>query len=516
VSSTPTDGTIVLTGRTRGSFPTVNAYDSTQGAGNGLSWDGFVAKLIQLGATITASPPALLGNAPAHFAFTTSASGLGFACTVPDGTGHLLADGPRTAAACGGTSGVADYAGLADGSHTFAVATADAFGSQSGAVTKTFEVDATPPAPFEAKTPADGAFTASTQPTLTWANTTDPHGVSFNLVVDDQNVETAAPPVCTADTCTARPAVPLQSGPHTWKILASDTAAPPNAQSTAARTFVVVDPVVARFAIAPNPVLVGRLVTFDASASNDPTHTITKFEWDLDGDGTFETDNGAEPQVKKVYLAAGTLSVTLRVTDAQGQVGTSSQDLRVNSASSTAEQVGVSINKGAQYTNSPDVTLTVVAPPSTTALLVANDGGFVGSLPQPVVREVTWRLDSSGPERLPKTVYVRFLAGTFQSPNFTDDIILDERPPVVDSASVVGAAPSATAVRAAKLRKFKVKVKAHDTNSGVGGVQITTNKRKPGKLLTYKKTITVKLASRPKFIRAKDRAGNFSRWKKLR
>ena len=48
--------------------------------------------------------------------------------------------------------------------------------------------------------------------------------------------------------------------------------------------------------------------------------------------------------------------------------------------------------------------------------------------------EIDWALDSSGPERLPKTVYVRFQIGPLTSDNFTDDIILDERPPVVNSA----------------------------------------------------------------------------------
>jgi hypothetical protein len=47
---------------------------------------------------------------------------------------------------------------------------------------------------------------------------------------------------------------------------------------------------------------------------------------------------------------------------------------------------------------------------------VANDGGFAAGLPSPVVKELSWNLDSSGPERLPKTVYLRFLTATFASP----------------------------------------------------------------------------------------------------
>ena len=45
---------------------------------------------------------------------------------------------------------------------------------------------------------------------------------------------------------------------------------------------------------------------------------------------------------------------------------------------------------------------------------------------------------------------------------------------------------------------------------------MTANKRKPGKLLAYKRKLTVRSAKRPKWVRARDKAGNFSRWKRAR
>ena len=63
---------------------------------------------------------------------------------------------------------------------------------------------------------------------------------------------------------------------------------------------------------------------------------------------------------------------------------------------------------------------------------------------------------------------------------------------------------------------FDVKLKASDSNSGVAGVQITSNKKKPCKLLGYKRKLTLRSATRPKYMRAKDKAGNFSGWKKAR
>ena len=96
--------------------------------------------------------------------------------------------------------------------------------------------------------------------------------------------------------------------------------------------------------------------------------------------------------------------------------------------------------------------------------------------------------------------------------------ILDETPPKVQQAVVapVTTAAGARAARSARLRVWKVKVKATDSNSGVGRVQVTSNKRKPGRLLRYKRKLKVKSAKRPKWIRARDRAGNYSKWRKAR
>jgi hypothetical protein len=336
--------------------------------------------------------------------------------------------------------------------------------------------------------------------------------------VDGHAISTVAPPACTAGSCSAQATGPILDGARTVKIVASDGATPANTRdSTSTRNFSVVDPVQARFTIAPNPALAGRTVAFDGSTSVDASHQITHYEWDLDGDGSFETDTGTTPTTSRVFFDAGTFNIGLRVTGDVGGTATSTQALKVNDPTGGVTQIGVSINEGAQYTNSPDVKLKIVAPGGASGLLVSNDGGFAGALPQPVVKELDWKLDSSGPERLPKTVYLRFLTGPFASPNYTDDIILDERPPVVDSAALAAAPPAASrAVSAAKAKTWKVKVKAHDTNSGVGFVQVTANKKKPGKLIKYSKAVKAKSAKRPKFLRARDRAGNFSPWKKLR
>jgi hypothetical protein len=67
----------------------------------------------------------------------------------------------------------------------------------------------------------------------------------------------------------------------------------------------------------PNPVLVGTPVTF-ASTASDPDGTIVDHLWDLDGNGTFETDTGAATTVTHTYGAPGALNVGLRVVDDEG------------------------------------------------------------------------------------------------------------------------------------------------------------------------------------------------------
>ena len=74
----------------------------------------------------------------------------------------------------------------------------------------------------------------------------------------------------------------------------------------------------AGFTVSPNPTKTDQAVTFNASASSDPDGTIAKYEWDLDGNGTYETNTGTNPTVTHTYTAEGEFDVRLRVTDNGG------------------------------------------------------------------------------------------------------------------------------------------------------------------------------------------------------
>jgi len=70
-------------------------------------------------------------------------------------------------------------------------------------------------------------------------------------------------------------------------------------------------PPTASFTANPNPVPTGQTVTFNGSASTDSDGTIAKYSWDLDNDGTFETDTGTNSSVTRSYPHAAALTINL-------------------------------------------------------------------------------------------------------------------------------------------------------------------------------------------------------------
>ena len=367
-----------------------------------------------------------------------------------------------------------------------------------------WRMDATAPGAFAQTAPDDGVSGLGPEVGFAWQAAGDPSGIArYELWLGESKVFECA--ACTSATRK------VAEGNHSWLVKAFDSAG--NARTSGPRTFSAGGPPTAALAVSPNPALLGRTVTFDGSASSDAHGPIARYEWDLDGNGSFELDTGTTPTTTREYASAGTIPVSLRVTDGAGATATASAELRINAAPVSASQFGVTINNGAQYTRTPEVTVTATFPSSITQMLFSNDGGFLAPGIFAPRRETAWRLDSSGPERLPKTIYVRFLTGGLVSETHQDDIILDETPPRVEQAALV---PPAGAASIARVRVWRLRLKASDSNSGVAGVQVTADKRKPGKLLRYRRNMSVRSAVKPRWVRARDKAGNNSRWRKLR
>lgn len=81
--------------------------------------------------------------------------------------------------------------------------------------------------------------------------------------------------------------------------------------------------------LTPATVDVGDEVVMDGSGSTDLEGAIERYEWDSDGDGSFETDGGAVSSFSVFPAQPGTFSLGLRVTDASGRTATTSQALSV-------------------------------------------------------------------------------------------------------------------------------------------------------------------------------------------
>jgi plastocyanin len=74
---------------------------------------------------------------------------------------------------------------------------------------------------------------------------------------------------------------------------------------------------------------VGKPIQLDSSASVPGSAAIVGHSWDLDGDGTLETDTGAEPAATLTPKKDGPLAVQVRVLDDQGQTSDAKLDLIV-------------------------------------------------------------------------------------------------------------------------------------------------------------------------------------------
>jgi PKD repeat protein len=85
----------------------------------------------------------------------------------------------------------------------------------------------------------------------------------------------------------------------------------------------------AAFSASATSITAGGSVGFDGSASKDPDGTIAKYEWDFDGDGTFDAQGAA---VSHAYGSAGSFQARLRVTDDDGRTASATKTIAVAAA----------------------------------------------------------------------------------------------------------------------------------------------------------------------------------------
>ncbi|GDX29389.1 hypothetical protein LBMAG13_18140 [Actinomycetes bacterium] len=209
--------------------------------------------------------------------------------------------------------------------------------------------------------------------------------------------------------------------------------------------------------------------------------------------------------------------------EATNELGTTKGDIK---SFVTSRAQGVTINDGAEFTNSKDVTISVVAPAGSVKVILSNDGGFGSSQTFDLVdatADIAWKLVASRDERLPKTVYVKWVSRFGNETTAVgDDIILDTTIPVLSNVSAEANTAPASAVTVAAVKKStgaKIVVYAKDANSGVGKIEIKSSKKGKTTTVIYNKptaasqTVLVKTTAKTLYVRVLDRAANASPWK---
>lgn len=127
----------------------------------------------------------------------------------------------------------------------------------------------------------------------------------------------------------------------------------------------------------PASPLVGETVTFSAAQSYDADAggSISKYEWDLDGNGSYEVSGAAAVTATKAYPNPGTISVRLRLTDNDGAASITPFSLVVRSPTSGGGGGGgggtsptPTPKPSATPTPSPGVTVPPVTVPGSTPI----------------------------------------------------------------------------------------------------------------------------------------------------
>ncbi len=158
--------------------------------------------------------------------------------------------------------------------------------------------------------PANGTVTVNDDATLTYspdpgyADATDRFDYILSYAADDATV--TAPPTLVS-------------------VLVTPADAEPN------------EPPQAAFTLSPERGPSETVFSFDASASDDPDGSIVRYDWDF-GDGTTGEGVSAEHRFVHENDTNQTFTVTLRVTDDAGDVGSSSQSLTVTPAEAPPNQ----------------------------------------------------------------------------------------------------------------------------------------------------------------------------------
>lgn len=117
----------------------------------------------------------------------------------------------------------------------------------------------------------------------------------------------------------------ILSGSYSTRLRVTDDS---GAQDIASQTITVGDVTHAVLQASPSEAAPGTTVQLSAAGSSNPGSALAQFEWDLNGDGSYESDSGDSPFAQVLLPAIpGHLTVSVRVTAQSGAQATASRRL---------------------------------------------------------------------------------------------------------------------------------------------------------------------------------------------
>jgi hypothetical protein len=196
---------------------------------------------------------------------------------------------------------------------------------------------------------------------------------------------------------------------------------------------------------------------------------------------------------------------------------------------------GVSVNDAADYTNTPYVNVNLSFSGLIAEVAMSNDAGFPKTQTKVFAYKnntVPWVLRSNAGEKTPRKIYVKYrtfselnsgVPGKWQVETFSDDIILDMAAPVISQASLSTSKAKPFLTLDSKFKgsrkTVQLSITGKDDKSGVGQVQVSPVAGTTGAVsYKYKKlnTLSVAKAAKKVFVRLKDNAGNWAKWREVK
>ena len=158
-----------------------------------------------------------------------------------------------------------------------------------------------------------------------------PGTYKIDVLIEDQPNQQSAQAESTANVTASQPPPPGDPPPP------PPPPEPPAQNATPASSF----------APSASTVRAGAPLGLDASGSSDPDGSLREFAWDLDGNGSFETDCGTSPAAGASFGSAGSVTIGLRVTDAAGATAVSTKTVSVGSRAKGAPGAPSRVTLGA-------------------------------------------------------------------------------------------------------------------------------------------------------------------------